>query len=160
MFRMTTDFAILAPVHLIHLQSAKQEGLTDVAFGLSSSIQKRLVEADDLRGDAAVRVLVYASHDSAKSDRPCVSWTGYYVGANATEDQRPATTKDASGDDKEGWSFLWVASCLRELKEPVPIGKLGGRGKDDCYDEGFKPRSLMLIRYPGDIAQFAVPGMD
>ena len=155
---ITTEFAILAPVPIMHLESARKEGLTEAAFGVSANVKKRLDNADSLRGDAVVRVLIYASLEDEKPEYPCATWAGYYTGAETTDEQRPATTENSQGEDKEGWTSFWLVSCLTELSEPVTIGKLGGRGKNTYYDKTFKPRSLMLIRYPADIEQFAMPG--
>lgn len=76
-----SDFSILAPVPLEHLQSggAIASATGFVAFG--SRKWELFRKVDELRGGARVPVLIYPSHEDVVAKLSfVVSWLGWYVG--------------------------------------------------------------------------------
>ncbi|MBX4863814.1 hypothetical protein HJA86_28450 [Rhizobium bangladeshense] len=155
-----TQFAILAPVPLEHLQSGKAiaEAEGFVAFG--SRKWELFRKVDELRDGAAVPVLIYPSHEDVPvKDSFIVSWFGLYVGAqesgNGTHPlgmkHRPPTTGQYGADNKGHWAVFWHVKDLAELthSQKMPISALqtvkGGWRKDK------PPRGPELVAMPSTI---------
>lgn len=152
-----TDFAILAPVPLEHLETgqgiATQTGF--VAFGSRKFELFRDIE--ERRNGAAVPVLIYPSHedDPAKTSFQ-VSWIGWYVGSEETNNgrhsksmtHRPPTTGQYAADNKGFWAVFWHVRDLLPLAsgDRFPISKLqtikGG------WRKNAPPRGPELVAVP------------
>lgn len=155
-----SQFAILAPVPLEHLESGKLISETEgfVAFG--SRKWELFRKVDELCNGAAVPVLIYPSHeDVAVKDSFIVSWSGLYVGAQETGNgahplgmkHRPPTTGQYGADNKGHWAVFWHVKDLIELphSQRLPISAVqtvkGGWRKDK------PPRGPELVAMPSTI---------
>ncbi|MBD2067350.1 hypothetical protein H6F93_07375 [Leptolyngbya sp. FACHB-671] len=160
---ITTDFAILAPVPIMHLKSAVEDGLSEIAFG--TSLWEVLNEANSLRRGLPVNVYIYASwlntdKDEEKTIPPSVTWKAQYINhldparppdRKAINERRPSSTKKSeTGKDIEGWGLFWVVKRLCRLNEPVPIHKFKGLKQRAYYKDTFIPEHPLLIEYLGN----------
>jgi len=140
-----SQFAILAPVPLEHLQSGKVIAETEgfVAFG--SRKWELFRKIDELRNGAAVPVLIYPSYeDGPAKDSFVVTWFGWYVGSEESGTgahslgmkHRPPTTGQYGSDNQGHWAVFWHAKDLDELAKTqrLPISAIqtvkGGWRKD------------------------------
>ncbi|MGH7614594.1 MAG: hypothetical protein ACREMW_11220 [Gemmatimonadales bacterium] len=124
---MPIDFAILAPVPLVHLESALTIAGQQpyVAFG---SRKYELFEAIDRdRGSELVPVLIYPSHDEDRVEFDYkVSWSGWYVGSCSDQEtkfadqragRRPPSAKAYPNDNASFWSTFWHVAALIRLPQ-------------------------------------------
>jgi hypothetical protein len=124
---MSIDFALLAPVPLVHLESALTIAAKQpyVAFG---SRKYDLFEAIDRdRGAEPVAVLIYPSHDEDRVEFDYkVSWAGWYVGSCSDQEakfadqragRRPPSTKAYPNDNASFWATFWHVAALTRLPE-------------------------------------------
>ena len=152
-----TDFAILAPVPLRHLETgldiARATGF--VAFG--SRKFELFRDINERCGGSPVPVLIYPSHedDIAKTSN-LVSWVGWYVGSEESNngrhskgmEHRPPTTGDNPSDNKGYWAVFWHVRDLMPLalSDRFPISKLqtvkGG------WRKNAPPRGPELVAVP------------
>jgi len=127
-----SDFSILAPVPLKHLQSGRRivSAAGFVAFG--SRKWDLFRKFDELRGGARVPVLTYPSHEDAHAKLSLVvSWLGWYVGCEESGNgkhskgmtHRPSTTGQYTSDNQGHWAVFWHVCDLHELPagQPLPI---------------------------------------
>ena len=119
-----TDFAILAPVPLEHLETgqaiAEQTGF--VAFG--SRKFELFREVDRRRQGELVPILIYPSReeDPAKASYQ-VSWIGWYIGSEESQngrhsagmEHRPPSTGDYQSDNRGYWAVFWHVRHLVQL---------------------------------------------
>src|SRR5205823_3973129 len=130
--RLCTDFAILAPVPVVHLESgrahAERETLDQLAFGSGEVKDDTSLYAielfrriDEDRSGLPVMTLIYPSRYPDKPKPPyLVEWTGLYIGHVAARADglhpdadpwkyRPPTCRENYGLDlaKERWSVYW-----------------------------------------------------
>lgn len=84
----TYSFAIQAPIPEMHLVSGEEiinkpttdssNEIVKVAFGsMASEIFRKI---DELRGNQAVEVFIYANHAAARNLHSQVTWHGLYIG--------------------------------------------------------------------------------
>lgn len=140
----TTNFAILAPVPVEHLQFgadiARKSGF--VAFG--SRKWELFRKVDELRGSARVPVLIYPSHEDVPANASfIVSSFGWYIGCEESGNgkpskgmtHRPPTTSHYASDNQGHWAVFWHFCDLQELLagQCLPISRIqtikGGRRK-------------------------------
>jgi len=156
-----TDFAILAPVPLEHLESGVTIAADKcfVAYGSRKFELFRDVEAR--RIGQPVPVLIYPSHedDPAKTSF-VVSWVGWYIGSVETDtgrhpqemDHRPPSTSKYPADNKGYWAVFWHVRDLTPLAPSArfPISKLqtvkGG------WRKNAPPRGPELVATPSFVA--------
>lgn len=152
-----TDFAILAPVPLEHLETGQEIANANgfVAFG--SRKFELFREIEERRNGAAVPVLIYPSHedDPAKTSFQ-VSWIGWYIGSEETNNgrhslgmtHRPPTTGQYAADNKGHWAVFWHVRDLTPLAsaDRFPISKVqtikGG------WRKNAPPRGPELVAVP------------
>lgn len=161
---VTTDFAILAPVPLEHLQSGKgiaeKEGF--VAFG--SRKWELFRKVHEMRGGAPVPVLIYPSHEEvAAKDSFIVCWGGWYVGSEESGSgkhslgmkHRPPTTGQYTSDNQGHWAVFWHVKELFELPkaQQMPISAVqtikGGWRKNAPPRGPELVAAPSLIEFPG-----------
>lgn len=122
--KITTDFAILAPVPEEHLLDGLSVCATEgeVAFGSGKWELFRTI--DEMRGDAAVPVLIYPSHEDGDVKLSfTVQWAGLYVrhvpsklGAHPDKMRfRPDSTAKYPSDNKGHWAIFWHVAQLAHL---------------------------------------------
>ncbi|RWE54181.1 hypothetical protein [Mesorhizobium sp.] len=148
---VTTDFAILAPVPLEHLQSGKsiaeKEGF--VAFG--SRKWELFRKVDEMRDGAPVPVLIYPSHEDVPAGAE-ESGSGKH---SKGMQHRPPTTGQYTSDNQGHWAVFWHVKGLFELPkgQQMPISAVqtvkGGWRKDA------PPRGPELVAAPS-IIEFPV----
>lgn len=156
-----TDFAILAPVPLEHLETgriiAEQTGF--VAFG--SRKFELFRDVDQRSNGQPVPVLIYPSHedDPAKVSYQ-ISWVGWYIGSeeshngrhSAGMDHRPPSTGQYQADNRGHWAVFWHVKSLVQLpaSDRFPISKLqtvkGG------WRKNAPPRGPELVAVPDFVA--------
>ena len=156
-----TDFAILAPVPLEHLETgqtiAAQTGF--VAFG--SRKFELFRDVDQRRNGQPVPVLIYPSHedDPAKMSYQ-ISWVGWYIGSeeshngrhSAGMDHRPPSTGQYQSDNRGHWAVFWQVRnhFQRPAPDRCPISKLqtvkGG------WRKNAPPRGPELVAVPDFVA--------
>lgn len=145
--RKTTDFALLAPVPLVHLESAeKLKG--PVAFG--SRAYDCFAQIEALRGGDDVEVYLYASRPEGRDFT--VRWHARYIGfvpaVNGLhpnpEGRRPSTTESDSADSL----LFWEIEDLKPLGSPIPISALQGFKSKKPYGKSFPPHGPILIKHP------------
>lgn len=152
-----TDFAILAPVPLEHLETGQEIANANgfVAFG--SRKFELFREIEERRNGAAVPLLIYPSHedDPAKTSFQ-VSWIGWYIGSEETNNgrhslgmtHRPPTTGQYAADNKGHWAVFWHVRDLTPLAsaDRFPISKVqtikGG------WRKNAPPRGPELVAVP------------
>ena len=165
---MPVDFAILAPVPLVHLESGlgivSQQAY--VAFG--SRKYDLFEEIDRTRGRDLVPVLLYPSHDDDRIQFDYkVSWTGWYVGSTSDQEAkfaderagcRPPSTKANANDNASIWPTFWRVASLTRLPahEHREIRELNNyrTGKDK---ESAPPRGPERILLPFGFTYAARP---
>lgn len=122
------DYAILAPVPLIHIESALTiaDAAEYVCFG--SDKYDFFREIDEERQGERVPVLLYGSHeDPARAGAYRAGWMGWYVGSTEDENEKAldeqhgclppsAIANRNSGRATERWGTLWRVGKL----SPVP----------------------------------------
>ncbi|MEP0922464.1 hypothetical protein [Leptolyngbya sp. ST-U4] len=160
----TKAFAILVSVPEMHLISGLEaiaaqldsedlppDQLPKVAFG--SMDFELFGEVEKLRGGKAIEVFIHAA--DAKGDQPLnpeVTWRGWYVGYVASRRGRyPGKSiyrPPSTATDPPTWAVFWEAQELEQLKKPIPIGHLRGKGKKTSLQARFIPESPVLIEYP------------
>jgi hypothetical protein len=147
----THKFAILAPVPEEHLLSWQKDGQeTKVAFG--SMAFELFRQADELRGEKAVEVFIYADLAENRPLNSEVSWHGFYVGhINSRSGRHPQGMKyrpPCTANDKPIWAIYWEVEELKSLSSPIAIASLKGLGKKSNYPSRFMPEAPLLIEYP------------
>lgn len=167
MLTSEVDFAILAPVPSVHLESGLsvvvEQGF--VAFG---SMKWQLFrEADKLRMDRPVPVLIYPSHESKLAKLTFnVTWLGWYIGhvtsrGGAHPDgmkYRPESTTNNPSDNSGHWAIFWHVKGLRELprEQQLPISSLESY-KSGYWRKYYAPRGPEIVARPCGI-DFTVRG--
>ncbi len=152
-----SDFAILAPVPLEHLESG-QGIATDKGFVAFGSRKFELFrDIDERRGVDPVPVLIYPSHeDDPAKVTSMISWVGWYIGSEETPngrhslgmEHRPPTTGQYATDNKGYWAVFWHVRQLTPLPatDRFPISKLqtikGG------WRKNAPPRGPELVAVP------------
>ena len=150
MVRMS-DIALLAPVPLMHLDSAARDGLDPVAFGSEAwDVLKHLPP----EGDNSIPVLIYASLADAI---PFVTWRGEFAGwidpartpLAELARMRPASTR-AEGNPEPLWGSYWLVRGLRQLPtaEWLAIAKLWKRDGSGRLATSFVLEGPILIKAP------------
>jgi len=147
----THEFAILAPVPEEHLISWQKDGeQTKVAFG--SMAFELFRQADELRGEKAVEVFIYASLAENRPLNSEVSWHGLYVGhVQSRSGRHPQGMKyrpPSTATDKPTWAIFWEVEELERLASPIAIASLRGFKKKSNFQSRFTPESPLLIEYP------------
>jgi hypothetical protein len=130
-----SDFSILGPVPLEHLQSGRAIASATgfVAFG--SRKWELFRKVDELRGGARVPVLIYPSHEDVAAKLSfVVSWLGWYVGCEESGNgkhskgmaHRPPTTGQYTSDNQGHWAVFWHVCDLHELPaaQRLPISAI------------------------------------
>jgi hypothetical protein len=159
----TSAFAILASVPEIHLISGleaiavqldAEEPVDSPRIVLGSMAFELFRKADELRGDRAVEMLIYATE--AKGDQPLnpeVAWRGLYVQHVPSRNGRYRGNLDyrpkSTASDRAGWAVFWEMAELEQIKKPIPIGSLRGLGQKTNCKPRFIPEEPILIEYPG-----------
>lgn len=156
----TRALALLAPVPEKHLITALDainqqydtgEAAPIVAFGSSDFEVFR--QADQLRGDRAIEVFIYASMSEQEQPlNPLVTWRGLYVGHVPSRSgrypgkaiHRPSSTKT----DKPVWAVYWQLQELTRLDTPILIGMFQGFKQKKRYEKRFIPKGPLLVDYP------------
>ena len=156
-----TDFAILAPIPLEHLESgqaiAEEKGF--VAFG--SRDWELFRGIDERREGAPVPVLIYPSHkDGPAKVTTTISWVGWYIGSEETPsgrhslgmEHRPSSTGQYAADNIGHWAVFWHVRKLSPLavKDCFKISELqtikGG------WRKNAPPRRPALVAAPAFVA--------
>ena len=157
------DFALLAPVPLVHLNSglvvAETQGF--VAFGtrkwqLLRQLNRMRCDVDG-QVTGRVAVLIYQSQEDDQAQNSwVVSWFGWYAGSEETNtgahsgkmQYRPPTTVSSPTDNVGHWSAYWHVSALRKLplSKQQPIGKIGRIAGG--LRKGAAPRGPELVELP------------
>ena len=149
------EFAILAPVPLVHLQSGvvvcASQGF--VAFGSNKWEQFRTI--DEIRKDRPVPCLLYASHEGVPGKLAfAVTWFGWYIGhvdsvGGAHPEKmkyRPESTFRYAGGSAGHWAVYWHVTGLRELpkEKHSPIGNLQSHARG-TWRKNAPPRGPELV---------------
>jgi hypothetical protein len=147
--------ALLAPVPEEHLVSALDvvRKHKKVAFG--SRAWQVFQQIDELRGNAPINVLIYASDSSVLQSPPKVSWRAKYIGQKEAKGgahpdgmtYRPLSTTQYPGDNKGHWVIFWeVCDLVRlSIESEVEIGTLFQFGRAKPCKRFFVPRGPLLI---------------
>ena len=151
--RITHDFAILAPVPILHLMSGldviNPEG--EVAFGtqLYEFFYNLEKEREKRKGDQ-VEVFIYAS--LTEENRPEVAWHGVYTRYLQARGKgrhplgnlyRPESTRTDTRED----ALFWHVRRLCKLSNTIPLTTLSGYPKSS-YSSRYLPKEPVLIQYP------------
>ena len=152
-----TEFAILAPVPLEHLD-AGQDILAKESYVAFGSRKFELFRAiDERRNGEDVSVLIYPSHeDNQVGSSFKVSWLGWYVGKKETHNgrhplgmkHRPPTTRQNPADNTGYWAVFWHVSRLVQLAKSkcFPISEL--QTIKDGWRKNAPPRGPELVAKP------------
>ena len=152
-----TEFAILAPVPLEHLD-AGQDILAKESYVAFGSRKFELFRAiDERRNGEDVPVLIYPSHeDNQVGSSFKVSWLGWYIGKEETHNgrhslgmkHRPPTTRQNPADNTGYWAVFWHVSKLVQLAESkcFPISEL--QTIKDGWRKNAPPRGPELVAKP------------
>lgn len=153
-----TDFAILAPVPVFHLESGAKVATERGYVSFGSMKWELFREVDQLRGDENVPVLIYPSHeyDEAKLTFH-VSWSGWYIGhvddplgkrSDEKSGHRPPTTAGPQ-DNASDWAVFWRVRDLSRLpgEDQLPIKELDSY-KSDFSLKNSAPRGPVLVARP------------
>lgn len=147
---------LLAPVPLEHLNDGAIicHSKGKVAFGSCAFEVSR--ELDAHRGEAPVKVFIYASGDPT-SDALEASWTAMFQrwvevsnGAHPSGmDYRPPSTAKYPADNKGHWAGFWEVSSLRQLSqgERIRTGLFVGFTSGKPYKKNFIPKGPLLAAY-------------
>jgi hypothetical protein len=149
------DFAIIAPVPAMHLESAEEIARTRDYVSFGSNKWELFREVDELRGSEVVPVLLYASHDDRADPSYRVAWKGEYIGHveqqrdkihDERNGHRPATTLNPH-DNASVWAAYWRVRNLQRLPkgEQVLIGELQGY-KSGMWRKEAAPRGPEMIK--------------
>ncbi len=155
-----SDFAILAPVPLEHLQSgadiARRAGF--VAFG--SRKWELFRKIDEMRGGAPVPVLIYPSHEDVPAkDSFIVSWAAWYIGCEESPNgkhshgmtHRPPTTGQYAADNRGHWAVFWHVRELRELPQVPRLAISAIQTVKGGWRKSAPPRGPELVAMPATI---------
>jgi hypothetical protein len=144
--KTASDFALLAPVPLVHLESA-QELKGPVAFG--SRAYDCFAQVKTLRGNDDVDVYLYASHPEGRD--LTVRWHARYIGfvpavkgLHPNPERRPLSSESDTADSL----LFWEIEDLELLKSPIAIGTLQGLKNKKPYGTSFPPHGPILIKHP------------
>ncbi|OKH33171.1 hypothetical protein NIES2119_24235 [[Phormidium ambiguum] IAM M-71] len=154
----TQAFAILAPVPERHLISGKEtiaklieESSDQIKVAFSSMDFEVFRKADELRGDKALDVFIYASHSADQSLKTFVTWRGLYTGfINSRNGRYPGSKKfcpPSTLTDRPTWAVFWEVQELEPLEKPIVIASLKGLGKKTNFTSRFTPEGPLLIEY-------------
>lgn len=139
--------ALLAPVPLIHLQSAPSD---KVAFG--SNKVELFKQLDDERNDMPVDVYIYVSHPGGYFDQD-ISWFARYLKFERSDSLKgtyrgdPRFRPDSTFDDTAFLGF-WLVEALKRYDGTLKIADLIGFGKKKPYGSKFVPHGPLLIKHP------------
>ena len=156
---MPADFALLAPVPLVHLESAQRvaERVPYVAFG--SMKWEFFQEVDAARRSQPVHALLYPSHDEDRAEFSYkVGWLGWYIGSSSDQSEKHADEKagrrppTAIGDERDTpsfWAVFWRVARLTRIppQKWVEIRALNNYRTGDGR-ENAPPRGPERIRIP------------
>lgn len=156
---MTPSFALLAPVPLIHLESALTiaDEVPYVCFGSDLFHFFRSVDQD--RGGADVPILLCATENQDSSASYIVKYFGWYVGAIEDATLQRVERKDgrippsarenrAAGIATEDWAVLYCVRDLRALAqhEVIRIDELTNAASGSS-------RALAAVRQPQRVSR-------
>ena len=121
----TTDFAILAPVPIMHLESGAPIASSKGYVSFGSQKWELFRDVDKLRHSHDVPVLIYASHETDEAKLSFqVTWSAWYVGHvddgiskrnDEKNGHRPPTTASNPHDNSSGWALFWRVRDLKPL---------------------------------------------
>lgn len=159
---MHPDFALLAPIPAMHLESALAVAQATGFVSFGSQKWELFREVDKLRLGADVPVLIYPSHerDEAKVTFR-VTWSAWYIGhtddgLTKREDEktghRPPTTFGFPEDNSTGWAIFWRVRDLTPLapERQCPIKELESF-KTEYWRKNAPPRGPEIIARPNFI---------
>src|SRR5919106_2025838 len=122
---MAVDFALLAPVPLVHLESALRVTPNQPYVSFGSMKWELFEEIDRARKGEPVGVLIYPSHDEDRAEFEYkVAWAGWYVGSTADQGEkfqeesagrRPPSAMQYPKDNASYWAVFWRVASLTRL---------------------------------------------
>jgi hypothetical protein len=145
------DLALLAPVPIMHLKSAQEDGLQKVAFG--SNVYEVFHKVEQQRHNFPVDIYIYASWthtdmDCEKITPPSATWKGEYIGwidARRRNDYLQYRPKSTHGETD--WGFFWLVQNLHRLDKPIAIELFRGLEQKKYYKHDFIPKHPYLVEY-------------
>lgn len=106
------EFALLAPVPLMHLESALGVSDTETQVSFGSNNFQFFRDLDGVREGAPIPAMIYASHEGELKHNFEVSWVGWYSGK---DEGRPVLKLRPPTARGEKWATHWYVKGLREL---------------------------------------------
>jgi hypothetical protein len=153
----TTDFAILAPVPLEHLQTGREisSAVGFVAFG--SMKWELFRQVDEARNGLWVPVLIYPSYEGPPGKLTYrVAWFGWYIGHNDSVGgahplgmkHRPPSTSLNEGDNHGHWAVFWHVAHLTELPKDCHMPISDVETVNGGWRKNAPPRGPELVAVP------------
>lgn len=149
-----SDVILLAPVPLVHLESAGKtlDEQGKVAFG--SRAWEVFQKLDQERAGRPVEAYLYASWDGTTT-RIEATWRARYIGqvesrAGAHPDGlrfRPESSLQSETDNKGHWAIFWEVDQLQRLEGDarIPFTRFCSHGTGKAFKPNFIPEGPLLV---------------
>lgn len=143
-----THVALLAPVPLVHLESALATVASKGRAAFGTTKWELINKLEGLRKNMGVDVYIYASHGDGYHD-PETQWRGTYVGyAKDKWEAAPYRPESAASDSVNG-EIYWLVQDLRKAPETaMPIAEFTPFGGKEAYGHAFTPHGPLLVEHP------------
>jgi hypothetical protein len=145
----TTHIALLAPVPLVHLESALQTETPNRQHAFGTKAWEVFNELDERRAAQPVDVYIYESHpDGSFTGR--ATWHARYLRLEFdTQKANPYRPSSTEADTFQG-EVYWIVEKLRRMQsnESIPVGEFIGFGQRKPYGKSFALHRPLLVKYP------------
>ncbi len=155
-----TDFALLAPVPLMHLGEGRDTCIAQGKVAFGSRAWEVFRDLDEKRHNQPVDVYIYASMEHADGS-PAATWRAEYIGHveakmgahPAGMRYRPLSTANYPSDNYGHWAVFWEVTNLRMVddNEQVLVKDLQGVG-GNYFKPEFIPQGPIIIQSPPRLA--------
>lgn len=146
----SAHIALLAPVPLVHLESALETDTPDRHIAFGTRDWELFNKLDQSRAGMPVDVYIYESHPEEGSFEGKVTWHARYVRLEAdSHNAKPYRPKSTETDNFEG-EVYWIVERLRRMEpnEHIPVGDFIGFDHAKPYGRSFPPHRPLLIARP------------
>ncbi|MCX6621571.1 MAG: hypothetical protein NTY38_10930 [Acidobacteria bacterium] len=141
--------ALLAPVPLVHLESALETKTPDGQVAFGTKAWELFNKLDERRAGLPVDVYIYESRPEGSFEGK-VTWHARYIRLEPDRGKaKPFRPKSTETDTFDG-EVYWTVESLRRMKpgEYIAVADFTGFGHRNPYGKSFPPHRPLLVERP------------